>query len=109
MDDQIARMMFDTVATEVVKYRREPSTIDELTGRIKKKFRFCGDVLLKEEPDGKNIEARVYFYMNESRTDQVEVHFLGRTVEEGVVAQGMVKTGRVAYDSRPNLYEWIVS
>ena len=95
MDEQIARQMFETVANEVVKYVKKPTSKKELTDRIKGRFSFFDEAKVQDSSKHELVEADVSFYMDKSKKEKIKVHVICDKEEAGVVAQGNVHAGEV--------------
>ncbi|MFA6460821.1 MAG: hypothetical protein WCV90_01025 [Candidatus Woesearchaeota archaeon] len=105
MDEQIARVMYDKVADEVVSYAKTPTSLEGLIRAIRGKLSFPGNMSISEKPDHTSITAKVSLYLDDSKKDEVRVNVLCERKTEGVIAQGSVGAGPNFYACRPYLYD----
>lgn len=103
MDEQIARIMFDTVALEMAKSFRGTSR-KSLQDKLKNLFRFPDDVSLVSNACNNSFEVNISFYMENRGENIAGVHIFCNPIEGGIVAQGNVDMGKASYLCLPKLY-----
>ena len=88
MDEQIARMVFDSFAGEVVKYAKKPTTSEDLAETIKSKVTHNDQVSVKQKDLSIVVDATLY--LGKDKKEKVDVNITCSIKDGKIIAGGSV-------------------